>query len=118
MEMVVAPPGSDTAKFRVGHVEVVDAQAQVHSEWTDLDSDGLLHTDEIVWLVRRDAEGWRIVGMSTEVFADRDPVLLNFEEPEEMLRQQQLAEEELARREHESSSAAPAPASQPVGQRR
>ena len=115
MEMVAAPPGSDTAKFRVGDVELVEGQARVHSEWTDLDTDGLLHTDEIVWMLRRETIGWRIIGMATKVFVDRDPVLLNFEEPVEMLRQQQLAEEELARRDRDSGKKAPASASEPLG---
>ena len=117
-EMVVAPPGSDTAKYRVGNVELTEGQARVRSDWTDLDSDGLLHTDEIVWMLRHEPSGWRIVGMATQVFADREAVLLNFEEPEEMLRQQQLAEEELARRGREAIKGAPDSSPQPLGRTR
>jgi hypothetical protein len=97
--MVVSPPGSETATFRVRGVELADNKAQAFTEWNDLDSDGRRHTDEIVWLMRRESEGWRIWGMTSKVFEDQDPIQLNFEEPEEMLRRQQLAEEELARRE-------------------
>ena len=50
-ELVVAPPGSDTAKFDVGETEVVakDELAHVSSKWTDIGDDGQPHTDEIVW---------------------------------------------------------------------
>lgn len=100
-ELVVAPPGSETARFRVGDVQLTGEQAQVQSEWTDLDTDGLEHTDTIVWLLRREREGWRVLGMVSKVFADRDALVLNFEEPQDMLQRQQLAEEELARRERQ-----------------
>jgi hypothetical protein len=105
MEIVVAPPGSDTAKFKVHDVTVAMEGAQVRTEWTDLDTDGRLHTDEIVWILRKEADaGWRIKGMITKVFADRDSITLNFEEPEEMLQRQQQAEDELARRQHDAES--------------
>jgi hypothetical protein len=99
MEMVVAPPGSDTAKYQVRAARASASEAQVPTEWTDLDTDGLMHTDEIVWLLRQGPEGWRIWGMTSRVFEDQEPVTLNFENPREMLERQQHAEEELARRE-------------------
>jgi hypothetical protein len=99
MEMVVAPPGSETAKYQVRGVQVQGTDAQVQTDWTDLDTDGLMHTDEIVWLLRREREGWRIWGMTSRVFEDQEPITLNFENPQEMLERQQRAEEELARRE-------------------
>ncbi len=102
-EMVVAPPGSDTARFTVCDVELVDGGAHVATDWTDLDGDGRPHTDRIVWIMRKEPEGWRIAGMATKVFADRDAIILNFEDPQDMMRQQQLAEEEIARRERNAS---------------
>jgi hypothetical protein len=99
LELVVAPPGSETAWFRVGRTSILEKDARVECEWTDLDTDGLLHTDVIEWLLRRDADGWRVRGMSHQTFSDREPTVLDFEQPGDMLRRQQLAEEELARRE-------------------
>lgn len=104
-EMVVAPPGSETAKFEVHDTLVEGSTARVESDWTDLDTDGLHHTDRIVWTVRHGAEGWRISGMTTRVFADAPPVELNFEDPEDMMRKQQQAEEEIARRHRQSAPA-------------
>jgi len=99
MEMVVAPPGSDTAKFEVLESEVIGAEAQVATDWTDLDADGRPHTDRIVWMMRKVEDGWRISGMATRVFIDRPPIVLNFEDPADMLQKQQQAEEEIARRD-------------------
>jgi len=99
-ELVVAPPGSDTAKFEVGDVEIVakDELAHVASKWTDIGEDGQPHSDDIVWALRRDPQGWRIAGMATKIFPEEPPLLLDFEQPEEMMRQQQMAEQEMQRR--------------------
>ncbi len=99
MQMVVAPPGSDTAKFQLRDVELVADGAHVSTDWTDLDTDGHARTDRIIWILRRNAEGWHIAGMATPLFADQAPIVLNFEDPADMLRKQQQAEEELARRD-------------------
>lgn len=99
MEMVVAPPGSETARYEVLDVRQVGAQAHVGSHWTDLDTDGLKHVDRIVWVLKQVPQGWRISGMTASVFADGEPIVLDFEDPADMLRKQQQAEEEIARRQ-------------------
>jgi hypothetical protein len=94
MQMVVAPPGSPTAKFSVGGVEYVTPNkdgAHVWTSWTDkTDEEGHTRTDDIIWVLRHEDEGWRIVGMVTKVYPDKPPLILNFEDPEDMLRKQQL----------------------------
>ena len=99
MDMVVAPPGSDTASFEVGEVQM-DGQngARVASAWSDVDHEGSRRTDQITWILRRESQGWRIAGMAAQVFPDQDPIVLNFEDPQEMLRKQRMAEEDSARR--------------------
>lgn len=108
MEMVVAPPGSETAQYEVLDVQHAGGQAHVASHWTDLDTDGLKHVDRIVWILKQMPEGWRISGMTASVFADAEPIVLDFEDPADMLSKQQQAEEEIARRQGQS---APAPQS-------
>ena len=99
--VVVAPPGSDTAKFEVGRVEyLAEDGARVASTWSDRDEDSQRRTDELLWMVRREPEGWRIAGVAATVFEGEPPVLLNFEDPEEMLRKQQRVRE-LARQRAE-----------------
>ncbi len=109
-ELVVAPPGSETASFAIRECSLVQDGARVACDWTDVGADGRMHTDRIVWLLRKEPVGWRIAGMATKVFDDRPPVVLNFEDPEDMAKQQEWVSEEMARRE--KPAAAPA---QPAG---
>lgn len=108
LDMAVAPMGSETASFTVGDVELPEEGegdlAHVASTWTDIDDDGQQHTDEILWVLRREEEGWRIGGMATKVFDDQDALLLDFEDPEDMRRKQQLAEAEMERRAREAAA--------------
>lgn len=112
LDMVVAPPGSDTATFQVGEVELLsqgdEKGAHVASTWTDVGDDGQPHTDEIIWMLRKEPEGWRIAGMATKIFEDEPPLLLDFENPQDMQRKQQLAEQEMQRRMREELNAAAA----------
>ncbi len=95
----VTPPASDTAKFTVGKVDYVDdVGARVASTWTDLDADGQPKTDEAIWVVRRESDGWRIAGVAAMVFPGEPPLVLSFEDPEDMLRKQQWVREEIRRR--------------------
>jgi len=99
LDIVVAPPGSETATFEIGKTELVDGGiAHVASTWTDLDNSKHPHTDEIIWCLRRQGQDWRIAGMATKVFEDQPPLLLNFEDPEDMIRKQKLVEQEIRRR--------------------
>ena len=97
-----APKGSDTAQFEVGEVErLAEDGARVHTRWTDLNQDGQPHTDEILWMVRREPEGWRIAGMGATVFAGEPPLLLDFEDLKATLRKIELLREEIYRRAQE-----------------
>lgn len=106
-DLVVAPPGSETASFKItGHELAGEDAAHVSSEWTDVGDDGQPHTDTIVWILRHEPHGWRIAGMGTKLFEDEPPLFLNFEDPEDMIRKQQLAEQEIRRREQLASGQA------------
>jgi len=95
----VTPTASDTARFSIGKVQYVGEDgAQVACTWTDLDEEGKPNSDMAVWVLRRESEGWRIAGVASKVFEDRDPVVLNFEDPEDLLRQQQWIRTEMERR--------------------
>lgn len=100
-DMVVRPPGSDTAKFVVGQTiyttETHDI-CHVESNWTDVDDAGRRQTYEIVWILRKEPSGWAVAGMATELFSGEAPLVMNFEDPLDMLAQQQRAELELTRR--------------------
>jgi hypothetical protein len=102
LDMAVAPMGSESASFTVGDVKLPEEGggqlAHVASTWTDIDDEGQTHTDEVLWVLRHEEGNWRIGGMATKVFEDQPLLLLNFEDPADMRRKQQLAEAELERR--------------------
>jgi hypothetical protein len=86
----ITPPASDTARFSVGKVEYIGADgARVASVWTDVDEDGQAHSDEAVWVLRKEAEGWRVAGVAAMIFPGEEPLLLNFEDPDDMKRKQE-----------------------------
>jgi hypothetical protein len=85
LNLNITPPASDTAKFTIGEVKYVKQDgAQVASTWTDMDAEGKQQTDEAVWVLRKEAEGWRVAGVGTIIFPNEPPVQLSFENPEEI----------------------------------
>jgi hypothetical protein len=95
----VTPPASDTAHFTVGKVEYVnDDGARVASTWTDMDEDGKPKTDEAIWVLRREDKAWRVAGVAAQVFPGEPPLLLNFEDPQDMARKQKWVREEIRKR--------------------
>jgi hypothetical protein len=64
--------------------------AHVTSVWTEKFDDGD-ETYEIVWVLRRQTEGWRVAGMAMQLIPDQPPQFLNFENPEDMLRKKEEA---------------------------
>lgn len=95
----VTPPASDTARFSVGKVEYLgDDGARVECTWTDIDEDGQSKSDDAIWVLRREEEGWRVAGVAAQVFPGEPPLLLNFEDPEDMFKKQQWVREEIRRR--------------------
>ena len=110
LNMVVAPPGSDTASYKIGEVRAVGNDgAHVASSWTDMDQERNKRTDQITWILRKQPEGWRIAGMATKIFPDQEPVVLNFENPQDMLERQRVAEEEAFRRANQNQQQAARP---------
>ncbi len=110
LEMEVAPTGSDTAQFKVGEVRPMgEGRVAVASSWSDLDANSKRQTDEMVWMLRKSPEGWRIAGVAAEVFEGEPPLLLDFENPQEMLKKQQWVQEEIRRRAQGNQSRARKP---------
>ena len=77
--------------------------ARVPSIWTDLDGSGREKSYQMLWMVRKGSEGWRVAGMAAEVFPGEPPLLLDFEKPEEVVRKQQMLREELRRRAEQAA---------------
>jgi hypothetical protein len=108
MDLLVAPPGSPTAKFQIGETEVIENQvAHVATTWIDIGEDGKPQANEFVWALRRQSEGWRVAGVAVQMFPNQLPLLLDFEDPADMLRKQQMAEAEARRQMQGPANTAP-----------
>ncbi|MGY8730984.1 MAG: hypothetical protein ACKVK0_02545 [Pirellulales bacterium] len=94
-DLVVRSPGSPTAKFSVGALELVSGGAYVNSQWSETSREGFTHSFEIMWVLRKQANGWRIAGMATRVAENEQPTYLNFENPQEMIRKWDAADKRL-----------------------
>lgn len=124
MGLAIAPPVPATATYSIRDCEPIgDTGEVVHvsTTWTDTDADGFTTTDEVIWVTRLDPEGWRVVGMAMKVFDDAPPLLLNFEDPEDMIAKQRSVAMEIQRRAKAAASQAgaspkaPASAGTPPG---
>ncbi len=92
----VAPKKSDTAMFAVGEVQYIEGGgARVVATWTDMG-----RTDEMLWMLRSGAEGWRIAGMAATVFPGEPPLLLDFENLEEAMNKIRMLQETIEQREN------------------
>lgn len=103
----VAPPVNPTATYSIRDCELVgDGGDLVHvgTTWNDTDADGFKSTDNVVWVVRLDPEGWRVVGMAMKIFEEMPPLLLNFEDPEDMLAKQEQVASELQKRAQQAAA--------------
>ena len=108
MGISVAPPVSSSATYSIKDCErIKDAEDLVHvaTTWTDTDSDGFTSTENVIWAVRLEPEGWRVVGMATLVFEDMPPLLLNFEDPDDMIAKQDMVAAELQKRAQQAAAA-------------
>ncbi len=113
--LTVAPPVNPSARYQVKDCELIgDSGDLVHvgTVWSDVDEAGQESSENIVWVVRLDPEGWRVVGMAMKVFDDMDPLLLNFEDPDDMIAKQEMVAVEMQRRAQAAEQAngeSPAP---------
>ena len=105
----VAPPVSPGATYAIGESEVVTDDGEivhVATTWSDTDPDGFTTSEDVLRVVRLDHEGWRVVGMAMLVFSGEPPLLLNFEDPEDMLAKQEQVVLELQRRAKQGTAPA------------
>jgi hypothetical protein len=72
--------------------------AHVSCAFTAKLDDGKTETHNIIWALRKESIGWRVAGMAWTPFAGEPPIFMDFEDPADMLRKQQLLAEEQERR--------------------
>src|SRR5690606_19521916 len=93
------PPGTPDMTYQIGQTEyVTEAKdgAHVGSIWTEKFETGETHSFEVIWVMRLESQGWRIAGMAMPVGEGEEPLFLNFEDPEDLLRKWHESEAEVA----------------------
>jgi len=93
------------SKFDVGKYEYVTPEkdgAHVACVWIDRDEKGNEYKHDVIWVLRKEEGGWRIVGMITRPFADKDPVVFNYEDIPSLVQAKNFIQEESERREAEA----------------
>lgn len=93
------------SKFEVGKYEFVTPQkdgAHVACVWIDRDEQGNEYKHDVIWVLRKEEAGWRIVGMITRPFLDKDPIVFNYEDIPSLVAAKSYIEAESNRREAEA----------------
>ncbi|MCH2113762.1 MAG: nuclear transport factor 2 family protein [Pirellulales bacterium] len=86
------PPASETMKFTLGELEIVDGdQAVIDSVWTDVDGSGNTYHEQMSLALRRVDGRWCIFGMAADMGPNEQPMVMDLESPEEFFGPQQAA---------------------------
>jgi hypothetical protein len=96
--LAVQPPGSPTAQYEISAGEVSEDDptvAQVGCVWREQDQAGADHSEQVVWVLRKLPEGWRVFGMATQMPTREEPVFFNFEDPAEMTQLMETISQEM-----------------------
>jgi len=116
-ELEVRPPGTPSASYEVGAVQLVQGGAHVSCVWSEPAEDGGRVAYDLVWVLRQQPDGWRIAGMATELVLGQPPVFLNFEDLADMFQKAEQAEAMLAAEAEEPAATnAAAPTTPATGQ--
>jgi hypothetical protein len=90
---------SAALEYSIGETDFVTDQldgAHVMSLWSEPGPDGLLLSTQVVWVLRKQPDGWKISGMATPVEEGQLPLLFNFECPEDMMQKKSYVESRMA----------------------
>ncbi len=90
---------SASLSYEIRESEYVSDQmdgAHVRTMWLEPDAAGQMTATEVIWVLRKQSNGWKISGMATPVVEGELPLLFNFEEPEDMLQKKEFVEKQLA----------------------
>ncbi len=92
-QMPVEPVAAPHAQFEVAQAQFLPMNpngAHVQARWVESDGQQT-YTHSVIWVLRRQTDGWRIAGFAIELIAGTGPQFLNFEDPADMLKKQQEA---------------------------
>lgn len=83
--ITIEPPGSAQATFTIGEATMQDDEILVSSTWLEPEVEGQTPKEmEVVWVLHKDAPGWRVAGMAVAVGpTENDLEIVNFENLDE-----------------------------------
>ena len=85
LDIPFEPPASDTAEFEIGDVQYLDDDsAHVACMLSDLDENSQRRSEEVVWMLRREPQGWRIAGFAALAHEGGPLRALDFEDRQQM----------------------------------
>jgi len=85
LDIPFEPPASDTAEFEIGDVQYLDENsARVACMLSDLDENSKRQSEEVVWMLRREPQGWRIAGFAALAHEGGPLRALDFEDRQQM----------------------------------
>lgn len=96
-------PGSPTATYLIGRTMRIDGGVQVGSRWTERSENGEPIIYDIDWVLRQQADGWRVVGMSMALTPQGKRFVVSFENVEAMLKTWDEADDEIAREQQDTA---------------
>ena len=89
----INPQSTPNAEYKVEPAQYLADNpdgAHVTSQWTEIYPDGKIEY-AVVWVLRKQPEGWRIAGMAIELVPGQPPSFLNFEDAADMARKYEEA---------------------------
>ena len=89
---------SASLAYDIGETDYVTENldgAHVMSLWAEPDANGELVSTEVIWVLRKQHDGWKISGMATAVADGELPLLFNFENPEDMMMKKAYVESQV-----------------------
>jgi hypothetical protein len=92
-DLSVCPQATPNMQYKINAAEVLPENpsgAHVNVTWMESYSDGDVSYD-VVWVLRKQQEGWRVAGMAIELVPGQGLAFLNFEDPDDMIRKQEEA---------------------------
>jgi hypothetical protein len=95
----VQPPGAPSATYQLGDASFLDPQqsaVQIPCVWSEPDAAGGNVQFQVVWVLRKQQDGWRVAGFATEIVPGKPPYYFNFEDIAQLKATQQEAENALA----------------------
>ena len=92
-QMPVEPMAAPNAQFQVAQAVYLPQNpdgAHVQAQWVE--SDGMNdYTHTVIWVLRKQTDGWRIAGFAIELSPGQGPQFLNFEDPADMMNKYKAA---------------------------